>query len=480
MKLRDLVRDSAVYGGINILTRAAGLFIVPVLTRYLSPAEFGAYDLIFLLLNVAQFIVGLEVMQGLLRRLGDLSGPEEMRLETSSALWFAAGSFSIVCAAAAAWAGPAAGLLFNGSDHAGMLQIAALWLWGMGISNILVGKCRFDGRPWAFAAIQISRSGLAAVTVPVLLIWFHAGLSGAILAQAAGALLASLLGVWFQRHSIGPVFDFGALRGMLAFSLPLTLSAGAVWVQSYADRFVLQSLLGLEAVGIYGLAYRVAMLVTLVSTGIDLAVMPMVYRSHAQPETPQRMADMFRYVMLLVSAGGLGLAALGPEMVTLFAGPEFRVGALPLIPPILAGIMLQGYYIFAPGLWITKRTTMVMAITISCGLLSLVLNILLVPHLGLLAPALGLIVCQGLATLLQMIFGQRHYPLPYDSMRLLSAVVLVGTGLALFRLINESATAFLPADTGWRLLIWLMFSLGTASILIRPSEAVALMRRPVR
>ena len=65
------LRDSLIYGLASILSRGLAIFLLPIYTRVLSPADYGVYDLLVTLVALANLVVALEVSQGLARYWAD-------------------------------------------------------------------------------------------------------------------------------------------------------------------------------------------------------------------------------------------------------------------------------------------------------------------------------------------------------------------------------------------------------------------------
>ena len=71
--LRQLLRESAIYGVTGLVTRGLQIVLVPVYTRFLSPVEYGALDYVLMLAALANLTVALEITQGLARRFADVT-----------------------------------------------------------------------------------------------------------------------------------------------------------------------------------------------------------------------------------------------------------------------------------------------------------------------------------------------------------------------------------------------------------------------
>ena len=82
----------------------------------------------------------------------------------------------------------------------------------------------------------------------------------------------------------------------------------------------------MHEVGLYGIGYRVALAVTLFTSGITGALTPLVYSHYREPDTPARIARLFRYFTAGALVIFLGLSIYAREIVILFTTRSYYDG----------------------------------------------------------------------------------------------------------------------------------------------------------
>jgi len=116
------------------------------------------------------------------------------------------------------------------------------------------------------------------------------------------------------------------------------------------------------------------------------------------------------------------------EALALFTGPAFY-DAKNVVIYLVPAIMLSQMYIFAPGIFIVKKTSYVIWINVFGAIVNVILNFLLIPFFGIIGAALATLIGHSLVFFIYMYFSQRFYSVPHNWNRILtvsfSVVILV-------------------------------------------------------
>jgi O-antigen/teichoic acid export membrane protein len=435
--IRRFLADSAVYAVAALLSQGIGLLLFPFLAHHFSPREYGVIDILTLVAIIAGLTVAVEVNQGLGRHFVDAS--EQDRVEyASTALLFTVGAYTAFAAISLPLAVPLTHVLLARGVDPWTTRVAIVWIWVAGIVYLAQDQLRWRGRPRAYAAVAVTTAAVAAGSTAVLVFGFGLGVVGALIGQLLGAVAAATVVFWLSRGAYALRFDRHKLYAMLAFSLPLVPSSVGVFLNGFADRLVLQHTRSLADVGVYGVAFRIATVVTLLLAGFQGAATPLILARRDEPETPGELARIFR----LFSA----VALVAFLVVSLFADVEVRVLASvsyaradTLVPYLFMSALLFGVYIFAPGLTIAKRTGTFAVVSVSAGLLNLGLALAFVPPLGILGAGLSTVASSAWFFLLTMFFSERHYAVGHDWTRIAAALAVAIGFLALERAVTPTA-----------------------------------------
>lgn len=437
--LRILLRDAVIYGASTVVSRAVSLLVVPVYTRILTPAQYGAIDILSIFGNLITLTVALEIGQAVARFLPDADDDADRRRLVSTATIFTVGAYTAFLIVGLAFVEPLGRLLVGDEAPTAAVALALTSTWAIGVFQLGQNVLRFLLQPLAYTAASLlfSLGGLAVGVV--LVVGFDAGVAGVFAGQTVGGLLGTAAVAWFTRSLYRPILDVRALRSMLGFSVPLVPASLGVFVTLYVDRLALNALTSLTAVGIFGIAYRLSAVVSLLLIGFQMALMPIVYQRYRDPSTPPELARVFRTFLAFAMVIGLALAAFAPEILRIITAPAYYPAG-ELVPLLVPAILLANMYVFMPGLAIAKQTRTIATITIGGAGLNTVLNLLLIPILDVRGAALATLVSALLVFAAYVRTSQRTYPVPHRW----GAMLLVVTGYAVLGALTsnlEPATA---------------------------------------
>jgi O-antigen/teichoic acid export membrane protein len=300
--------------------------------------------------------------------------------------------------------------------------------------HLALNVLRWNLRPVSYVACSLVY-GLTVMGSSVLLVLLvRLGVLGVLFGQLTGTMVAMLLALWLSRHLYRPAFDMAILRAMLRFSIPLVPSGIAVLFAMYVDRMAIRALMTLSDVGLYGIGYRIASIAGLVMVGFQVALTPLVYAHHRDPEMPDQLSTVFRGFVGLAVLVVLGIAMFAGEILAVVSTPSYYAASA-VVPLLAPAFLLSSMYIFAPGLAIARRTGPIAGIHITSALISTSLNLVLIPVWGITGAATATLCGAAAAFAGYMVMSQRHYPVPHDWARLAVAtstgVVCLVVGLSL-------------------------------------------------
>lgn len=473
--MRALARDTLIYGAAAIVSRGLSLILLPVYTRILSPGDYGVLDMVMVLGSFALLLVALEITQALARFYGDTEGEAAKRRMASTTLWFTVAAYALVFAAAFAAARPLAAWQLGRPEMTDAHRLGHAGIAANGLFYLAQNQLRFELRSTAFAAISLVYAFTLASVSILLGYGFGLGLIGVLWGQLAGSAAAAALGLYLLRGSYGFEFDGALLRSMLAFSLPLVPSGLATFFTLYSNRLLLSRLDGLDAVGIFGVAIRIAGAIALLILGLQSALTPLIYAHYKEPGTPGQLARLTEQFVAAALACCLGLGIFAWEILALFAERRYT-GAAPLVLLLAPATLLGQMYIFFPGIAIAKRTRLQLYIFLATAAATVGLNWLLIEAAGLMGAAVATLLASLFFLALWAWTSQRLYPIPLSWRRIGVGCVLFVAAAAAGLWLQGSGLALLPLVLAKGAAI-LLFLAGTVACgLVRPTELARLGR----
>ncbi len=440
-----LWRDGAIYAAGSILARGIALLMLPLYTRVLAPADYGALDLIVTCGVLINLVVPLETAQALARFWNEREAGVPRRRLAGTAWSFTLAGYALFAAITLPLAEPIAHALLGDVRHTAALRAGLAFIAINGLFLLLQNQFRWELRPRAYAAFSVLYALLTLALVAAFALGLGAGLEGVLWAQFAAAALCTGLSLWWLRGTLSLVLHRADLAEMLRFSLPLVPAGIAVFASFYINRLMLNALATLDDVGQFGIASRLASMVTLVLVGIQGALTPLIYAHHHESETPARLARLFEGFVAVALVACLAIGLFGRELIATFATADYAAAA-PLLIWLAPAALLAQMYIFAPGIAIAKKTTWQLLITLSSAVLGAALNGVLIPIAGPAGAAIATLAAAALFFGAWLAASQKLYPLPLRGGALAAATLLY--------VLVAAATPALDASLGVGPLAW--------------------------
>jgi O-antigen/teichoic acid export membrane protein len=441
--IRRFLRDSAIYGLSAVIGRGLNLLFVPFYTRVLTPSDYGIFDIATVFLSFVSLTVALEISQALARFLPDAERDEERISIASTALLFTLASYAVFAVVAFVAAEPIGQLLFADEAPPGFMTIVIVAALVSGVFYLVLNQLRWQLLPIQYAVANLVFAVVSIALTVVLVLALRMGVSGVVIGQVGGTL-AGLAVAWRYASPLYRLqLDTTLLGQMLAFSLPLVPSSIGVFVTLYIDRIAIRSLMTFTDVGLFGIGFRVATIVSLLTIGFQTAITPLIYSRYREELFPGELARMFRSYLALAVLMATTLAVFAREILTVLTTPEYVAGAV-VVPFLSAAILLSTMYVFAPGLAIAKRTGFTSVLSIGGAVANTILNFALIPVLGIIGAALATLIANAAVFAGYMVTSQRIYPVPHRWGPLALAVVVAAAAYGVSTLAGDpSVTSFL-------------------------------------
>lgn len=178
----------------------------------------------------------------------------------------------------------------------------------------------------------------------------------------------------------------------LRFNLPLIPHYLSQTVLSRADGIMIGKFIGPDKAGIYNLAYSLALILLIVNNAMMQTMTPWMYGKMRD----RRIGDIkgVGYLALTVIAVlNLLLIAFAPEVIKIFAPPEFAEAIWTIPPVAMSGIFIFSYDLFSSYEFYYEKTLFVMIASIAGAILNIILNFFFINQFGYIAAGYTTLIC---------------------------------------------------------------------------------------
>ncbi len=391
--------------------------LLPILTRYLSPTEYGTVAMFQILVSALAAVTGLSVHGAANRKYYDAD------ISHTELSQYVGSCLQILIATTLA----ALALAFVFSAQLTIwLGLASSWIiWAVLISsatfviNLRLGQWQVRSAAIKYGVLQISSSLANMLLAIVLVVVLSKGAAGSIEAQAwviplfAAISILSLVKDKLLTFTWRPDF----LREALNFGIPLMPHIVGLFLLNAADRLVIKTHLGLAEAGVYMVALQITMAMSIVFDAINKAYVPWLYERLARDradEKKQIVRGTYTYFAISLAIAAVAFGA-GPYVIKLLAGHEYH-DAGPLVGWLALGQAFGGMYLIVTNyIFYSKRTGLLAFTTISSSLLNLALLVVLVQYYGLIGAAWAFAIAMGVRFALTWLVAQKRHPMPWFS-----------------------------------------------------------------
>ena len=384
--LCGVFKHSVIYLFSTLLNRAVPLLLLPILTRLLTPAEYGTIVMIQVFLSFFQSLLG-----GLNVNI--------------SKNYFSMGRYRFESYMTAVFV--VLFILFLSSTMLSLLYLAIdLPLFGLSrnwylampilscasMANMLnLTMMRTEGRANSYAAWEISNGIMGLGLTLLLLLVFQLGWS----ARAYGLVVPMLIygglgGIALYRQGKLPLrFRWLDVKATLFVTLVLIPHSLSGFIVALIDRIFLKEMVSIDEVGIYTIGYQFGTITMLITTAFLKAWQPWFFEKMASGSVNGR-AEIARNTWIyfgILLVGSILYLFMAYFLLPYFVDERYWEARSVLMPLILASVAYGGYQIFFPYLIHLKLTHVLAVATPIAALINVALNFILVPKFGMMGAA---------------------------------------------------------------------------------------------
>jgi O-antigen/teichoic acid export membrane protein len=434
--LKNFFKDSAIYTFGNMLNRGISIIMVPIYVRLLSPADYGVIDLLLLVGGFLNIVIGLEITQGFIRYYSDALSEEEKIDYSSTSFWFIITIYTVTIGLLLIFS-KKLNLFYLGNNSSTIIfQLALISFYTNGIFIYLQNQLRFYFKVKSYVFISITYSIISYLATILILIYFKNGAAGLFWGMIIGYTIANFFGWYVAKENYKLKFDWKKCKEMLSFSIPLVPSGIAVILLMYTDRIAIKNLMTLGDVGIFGIAYRFAAILTLVTSSFQTALSPLIFKNYKNPDTPNEIKNIFQY-FLIAALSLIGvLSIFSMEISVIFTTPKYYKASL-IIPFLSFSSLFLALNMFTPGLAIIKKTKLIALINIAAAGLNLFLNYTFIPMFGLFGAGMGTLITSILVFIVNTIFNQKYYHINYQWIKVVSVFCFTGIIIVISKILEN-------------------------------------------
>jgi O-antigen/teichoic acid export membrane protein len=435
-KIKQLTKDTAIYGVSTIVGRFLTFLLVPFYTNIFPPDAYGIVANLFIFIAILNIIYIFGMDAAYLKFATNKSIATEK--DNFSTPYLAVMFVSLILSLFIVLIKDGIiSILEVPESDSYLIYYTSLILFLDALCVIPFIKLRIERRAKKFATFKIINILTNVFFNVLLVLYFKWGIEAVFVSNIIASFLTLIILFPDIIKHLKPVINISVLRRLIKFGLPyLPAGLGAMLIQGI-DRPILTNLTDLTTAGIYNANYKLGIFMMLFVNMFQYAWQPFFLQQAGEKDAKKVFSKVLTYftfaasiILILISLFIDDIVKINFFGITLI-GSTYWSG-LVIVPIILFGYLFNGLYVvFTAGIYIKEKSIYVPLITGIGALINVVVNLLLIPLLGIIGAALA-----TLASYIAMAIGlymvtQKFYKIKYESVKMIStfAIILITAGI---------------------------------------------------
>lgn len=398
------------------LNMLLGLMSFPILTRILSPEDYGILGLVTSTMMVMMAFAKAGLSDGIVRFYREYSDTQARKDVFSSSIIVRGFVLaSIVVVLYVALFPLAIGHLGISRHYLNAFLMIGVVLLVRPQIGIVLNVMRATGKTVAYAVYNFSQKLASIVLSLVLFVYVIPHVWGYFLGIAMVDVVGFVVLLrWFLRHyqvSLGSVSGELTMR-LVKFGAPLLVTEMAYLLLTYVDRYMIIGYHDEGALGLYSVGYNLASYVgELLMFSLANAVIPIyvrVYQDEGRERTEEFLSRCLYYWFVAAIPIFFGYLAISHELFITLASEKYAQAAT-FSPVILAASLFLGVnYILNAGLYIAKRSLVLLSVMGATLVINVAANMVLLPRFGIEGAATAKLIAAVGSTALTVALSFRY------------------------------------------------------------------------
>lgn len=409
-----LVRHTAIYSAAEIINKALPFMLLPILTRYLLPADFGVIATFSAYLGVVSVLTGLNVHGVINVNFFKLTHEQFRKYLANVLLLLLVSSLGVLSV-----------VLMLHASLVQWLHLPVSWL----TAGVLIAVFQFitlinlvlwqvEKKPFLYGIYQISQTVVNVLLTLVLVVGFLLGWEGRLIALLATGVLFGVMSLWilYQRDYIRFVPDMDDIKDALRFGVPLIPHALSGWLTTGMDRILIMGMVSSVATGLYSVGFQIGMILGVAAGAFNRAYSPFLFEKLETATLQQKIRIVkwtYAYFILVLFAALL-LSLIAPLVIPFLLGKAYS-GSAEFVPWIAFGYAFNAMYLMVVNfIFFTKKTGRLGTVTFSISLLHLLLSYLMIKAFGPIGAAQAMAISFFLIFCAVWYLSGKTYEMPWN------------------------------------------------------------------
>ncbi len=413
IKIHKMILNTGIYTMGNFLPQAIGFILLPIYTKFLTPAQYGIIGSMQVLQYFFALLFTLSLEKSVIRLYWNYEDEEDRK----SFL----GTLNIVVILTAVFFSAIfyllhkyVNLIFLSIPFYPYYLYAILNSLFIAISVIPLNYLILKEKPRVYFYITTFQLVLSTSLILYFVVIQRQEAEGLMLGKMLASMIIIPAFIYIAKKGFSYKFNMRALKDAAAFSFPIIPTMIISWVLNQSDRIMIEKYFSLASVGIYALSRQISNLIALLSTAFAMAYGPIFFRLVNSNEKDKenninkiyKINNLFISIMMLIF---FTVSLICKDLILLFLNHRYYE-AYYFIPIISFAYFVNSITAVILGYYFqqSKRMKENMYIALVVSLFYIGLSLPFIKYLGLLGASLLLIISSISIFTASYIYTKKH------------------------------------------------------------------------
>ena len=443
---QKFTKEVVVLGIMTALVSIGDVILLPLLTKTLGAQEYGIWSQVQATLGFIVPLAGLGLPFAMVRFLAAEKDRKTIREGFYSIVTVVLLGNLVISLVLILFPGLIADYFFDGMQQA--VRLTGLLVLAFALNGVFLAFFRTFRRVKTYALLNVARAFTEIGVIAALVLNGH-GVLSAILALLAIRTILFLVALFLVGSKIGvkrPAFS--GMKTYLRFSLPSLAGNMTSWVVALSDRYVIAFFLGTAWVGVYSAGYVIAHASVLFANVLAFALpaaLSQLYDQGRIEEVKVHLRYSLKYNLAISIPFVFGALALSEPVLRMFSTADIASEGHWVIPVVALGFLFTSFGVVPWHILIlVKKTKIIAAAWAVAALVNLSLNIVVVPHMGIMGAAMTTAFAYLLLLLVQSYYAAREIRFSIDWRFIIKSLIASGVmSLLIWRIAPEGNIAII-------------------------------------
>jgi len=422
-KLKELTKDTAVYGISTMVGRFLNFILVPFYTNIFLPSEYGIIQLIYAYIGILNivYVYGMDsayLKFDSFKEIGDEKDNFSTPYIAVTAVSFIL-SLIIVLGS-----GSIGGALHIPGQYHYLISLSGALLFIDSAAVIPFLKLRLNRQAKKFSFFRIIQISVNLFLNFYLILIQGWGIEAILLSNLIGSLTSLVLLSPTIIKYFKPKFHTKLFKRLIKFGLPYLPAGFSVMIVQVIDVPILERLTDLKTVGVYKANYKLGIFMMLFVNMFQYAWQPFFLQNAKEANAKEMFSKVLTYFTLTGSIILVSLSMFITDIAHIqiagysLIGSRYWMG-LNIVPVILLAYLINGMYtIFSAGIYIEEKSNYVPLITGAGAAVNVAANFILIPVMGIMGAAIATLASYFVMAVGYYFVTQKFYEIKYELNRI--------------------------------------------------------------